>query len=424
MSRALLDELQWRGLVHQSSGADGLAEHLEAGRRTLYCGFDPTADSLHIGSLVPLLTLRRFQLAGHRPIALVGGATGLIGDPSFKAAERSLNEREVVAGWVERIREQVGRFVELGGDAGIVVNNLDWTGGMDVVHFLRDVGKHFSVNEMVRKESVRARLEREGSGISYTEFSYMLLQSYDYVELARRHECTLQIGGSDQWGNITAGMDLCRRMLGRQVHALTLPLVTKADGTKFGKTEAGTVWLDGRRTSPYSFYQFWLNSADADVGRFLRYFTFLSREEIEALDASLTEAPERREAQRALAREVTRTVHGDDGLGSAERITEALFSGALESLDGGDLAQLELDGLPSTVAPDRSLRIGEALVGVGLAKSNSAAMQLVRSGAVSVNGAAVAEPGAELASFPVLPGGYLLLRRGKRHWGLVRLAAA
>ncbi len=419
---SLLAELRWRGLINQTSEPAALEDHLAAGSRTLYAGFDPTADSLHIGSLVPLLALRRFQLAGHRPIALVGGATGLIGDPSFKAAERALNEGDIVAGWVERIREQVSAFIDLDGNAaGLVVDNLDWTRSLDVITFLRDIGKHFSVNEMVRKEAVRARLEREDSGISFAEFSYGLLQSYDYVELARRYDCSLQIGGSDQWGNITAGMDLVRRMLGRHVHALTLPLVTKADGSKFGKTESGTVWLDARRTSPYSFYQFWINAADADVGRFLRLFTFLSREEIEALDQAVDEAPEQRLAQRALAQAVTRLVHGDAGLASSERITEALFSGAIDQLAAADLDQLAQDGLPSAeIAPNA--KVGAVLVALDLARSNSQAMQLIKSGAVTINGASVAAVDATVDGIAPLPGGYLLARRGKRNWGLARLA--
>ena len=423
MTETLLDDLHWRGLIHQSTDRDALDRHLREGPRVLYCGFDPTADSLHIGSLVPLLTLRRFQLAGHRPIALVGGATGLIGDPSFKASERALNEADLVGAWVGRLRSQVSAFLDL--DAGArVVDNLDWTRGQDLIGFLRDVGKHFSVNEMIRKESVRERLDREGSGISYTEFSYMLLQSFDYVELARQYGCTLQIGGSDQWGNITAGMDLVRRMLGHSVHALTMPLVTKADGTKFGKTETGTVWLDARRTSPYSFHQFWLNTADADVGRFLRLFTFLDRGAIEALERSLVEAPQHRAAQHALADEVTMLVHGEEALQSAQRIGQALFSGAIDALDADDLEQLAQDGLPTLEAPDTTMRIGEVLTALELARSNSAAMQLVKSGAVSVNGHAVAEVATTLGDFGTLPGGFLLLRRGKRHWGMVKLAAS
>ncbi|MEL0306094.1 MAG: tyrosine--tRNA ligase, partial [Halieaceae bacterium] len=274
MSNNLIADLRARGLVFQVAGEDALETWLSAAPRTLYCGFDPTADSLHIGSLVPLLVLRRFQEAGHRPIALVGGATGLIGDPSFKAAERQLNTPEVVAGWVDRIREQVSQFIDFDcADPALVVNNLDWTQGLDVLSFLRDVGKHFSVNNMIGKESVKQRLDREGAGISFTEFSYMILQSLDFAELYRQYGCGLQIGGSDQWGNITGGIDLTRRLHGEQVFGLTLPLVTKSDGTKFGKTESGTIWLDAAKTSPYAFYQFWLGTADADVYRFLRYFT-------------------------------------------------------------------------------------------------------------------------------------------------------
>ena len=422
MTQALIEDLQWRGLINQASDLDLLGARLDEGSCVLYCGFDPTADSLHIGSLVPLLTLKRFQDAGHAPIALVGGATGLIGDPSFKADERSLNEREVVEGWVARLRSQVSNFIDL--DAGgRVADNLEWTQGLDVISFLRDVGKHFSVNDMMRKEMVRERLANEGQGISFTEFSYMLLQSLDFVELSRRFDCMLQIGGSDQWGNITAGMELTRRMLGKQVHAMTLPLVTKADGTKFGKTETGTVWLDARRTSPYAFYQFWLNSADADVSALLRYFTFLSREEIEALDLRTAEAPQERAGQRALAESVTRLVHGDGALASAQRISEALFSGSIGALQAGDLAQLAQDGLPSADGGMEGLKVGQALCALGLAKSNSAAMQLIKSGAVSINGQAVANASAEVASFVALDGGYRLIRRGKRNWGLLTAGA-
>ena len=350
----LIADLQARGLIAQMTGDGELAEHLSSGCRTLYCGFDPTADSLHIGSLVPLLALRRFQQAGHKPIALVGGATGLIGDPSFKSQERKLNTSDVVTSWVERIRAQVSRFVDF--DAGErsaeVVNNLDWIGKIDMLSFLRDVGKHFSVNNMVNKESVKQRLDREGAGISYTEFTYMLLQSYDFAELNRLHDCTLQIGGSDQWGNITGGIDLTRRLNGKQVFGVTLPLVTKSDGTKFGKTETGTIWLDPAKTSPYAFYQFWLNAADADVYNFLRYFTFLSIEEIEAIEITDSEIQGRKTAQGILAREVTRLIHGETGLEAAERITEVLFSGdpsgGLESLTENDLEQLKQDGMPAS----------------------------------------------------------------------------
>ena len=349
MSSDVLAELRERGLIFQVAGEDAIEQWLAAEPRTLYCGFDPTADSLHIGSLVPLLVLRRFQTSGHRPIALVGGATGLIGDPSFKASERQLNTPEVVAGWVDKLRQQVSQFIHFeGSNAALVANNLDWTQGLDVLGFLRDVGKHFSVNNMIGKESVRQRLDREGAGISFTEFSYMILQSLDFAELYRQHGCGLQIGGSDQWGNITGGIDLTRRLHGAQVFGLTLPLVTKSDGTKFGKTESGTIWLDATKTSPYAFYQFWLGTADADVYRFLRYFTFLSLFDIEAVERADSERSGRPEAQRLLAQEVTRLVHGDEGLTAAERITEALFSGDPSALAEPDLAQLALDGLPAS----------------------------------------------------------------------------
>ena len=349
MSSDVLAELRERGLIFQVAGEDAIEQWLAAEPRTLYCGFDPTADSLHIGSLVPLLVLRRFQASGHRPIALVGGATGLIGDPSFKASERQLNTPDVVAGWVDKLRQQVSQFIDFEGpNAALVANNLDWTQGLDVLGFLRDVGKHFSVNNMIGKESVRQRLDREGAGISFTEFSYMILQSLDFAELYRQHGCGLQIGGSDQWGNITGGIDLTRRLHGAQVFGLTLPLVTKSDGTKFGKTESGTIWLDANKTSPYAFYQFWLGTADADVYRFLRYFTFLSLSDIEAVERADGERSGRPEAQRLLAQEVTRLVHGDEGLSAAERITEALFSGDPSALAEPDLAQLALDGLPAS----------------------------------------------------------------------------
>ena len=357
MSGSPIAELERRQLIAQVSDRADLDSHLESGSRTVYCGFDPTADSLHIGNLVPLLTLRRFQLFGHRPIALVGGATGLIGDPSFKGAERALNDRATVERWVTSIRDQVSRFVDFSGNNGaIVVDNLEWTRNLDVISFLRDIGKHFSVNAMMQKDSVRSRLTQRESGISFTEFSYTLLQSMDYKQLAERYNCTLQIGGSDQWGNITAGMDLVRRTLAKECHALTVPLITKADGTKFGKSETGSVWLDASKTSPYAFYQFWFNTADADVLRYLRAFTFVDVEEISGLTRTVTEDPGKREAQVRLAREVTRLVHGDDGVRSAERISSVLFGGAIRDLTEADLRQLELDGLSTSVADEPELR--------------------------------------------------------------------
>lgn len=348
--KSLIEDLRARGLIAQTTADQELIEHLTGTSRALYCGFDPTADSLHIGSLVPLLTLRRFQLAGHKPLALVGGATGLIGDPSFKAEERKLNTPDVVSSWVGRIKAQVSRFIEFdcGDNSAEVVNNLDWIAGMDVLSFLRDIGKHFPVNQMIKKESVKQRIEREGEGISFTEFTYMILQSLDFAELYKARQCTLQIGGSDQWGNITGGVELTRRRYSGQVYGLTLPLVTKSDGTKFGKTESGTIWLDPAKTSPYAFYQFWLNTADADVYKFLRYFTFLSVADIEQIEQSDREADGRPEGQGILAHEVTRLIHGDEGLEAATRITEAMFSGDASLLSEQDLEQLKLDGLPST----------------------------------------------------------------------------
>lgn len=344
----LLEDLKARGLVAQMTSEAELEQHLNEGSVTLYCGFDPTADSLHIGSLVPLLALQRFQRFGHKPLALVGGATGLIGDPSFKAQERKLNDDETVAGWVEKLRAQVSAFIDFdcGANRAEVVNNLDWTRGMDILTFLRDVGKHFSVNQMIARESVKQRINREGEGISFTEFTYSILQSYDFQVLNSSHNCTLQIGGSDQWGNITGGTELTRRVNGNRVFGLTLPLITKSDGTKFGKTESGTIWLSANKTSPYAFYQFWLQTADADVYRFLKYFTFLSVEEIDELEKEDAERAGRPEAQAVLAREVTQLVHGEEGLAAAQRITDALFSGDATSLSQNDYEQIAQDGLP------------------------------------------------------------------------------
>ncbi|WP_018016195.1 tyrosine--tRNA ligase [Teredinibacter turnerae] len=390
-SNELLEDLQARGLVAQMTGDDALHAWLEQ-PRTLYCGFDPTADSLHIGSLVPLLTLKRFQMAGHKPLALVGGATGLIGDPSFKAQERKLNTPDIVAGWVDKLRGQVSQFIEFdcGENAAEVVNNLDWIGQINVLDFLRDVGKHFSINNMVQKESVKQRLDREGEGISFTEFTYMILQSYDFAELYKQYDCTLQIGGSDQWGNITGGTDLTRRLHGGQVFGLTLPLVTKSDGTKFGKTETGTIWLDPAKTSPYAFYQFWLNTADADVYKFLRYFTFLSVAEINAIEDTDKAAEGRPQAQGILAEEVTRLVHGDEGLAAAQRITQAMFSGDLADLSETDLEQLALDGLPSGDLPsdyaDKPLT--SLLAECGMVKAAREAKDALGRKAVFINGTA------------------------------------
>ncbi len=420
MPASPIPELERRQLVAQVSDLADLDSHLEGGSRTLYCGFDPTADSLHIGNLVPLLMLRRFQLFGHRPIALVGGATGLIGDPSFKGVERALNDRATVERWVTSIRDQVSKFVDFSGNNGaIVVDNLEWTRGLDVISFLRDIGKHFSVNAMMQKDSVRSRLTQRESGISFTEFSYTLLQSMDYKQLSERYNCTLQIGGSDQWGNITAGMDLVRRTLGKECHALTVPLITKADGTKFGKSEAGSVWLDASKTSPYAFYQFWFNSADADVVRYLQAFTFVDVEEIFGLGRLVTEDPGKREAQVRLAREVTRLVHGDDAVRSAERISSVLFSGAISDLTEADLRQLELDGLSTSVADESECGVVSLLAATPLASSRGAARKLIQSGGIQINGATIEDCDATLSRQSALFGRFHLVRRGKRTWHLV-----
>ena len=386
----LIEQLRQRGLIAQISGDSELAEHLDQ-PRTVYCGFDPTADSLHLGHLVPLLVLKRFQEAGHRPIALVGGATGMIGDPSFKADERQLNTPDVIAGWADKIKSQVSQFIDFdcGDNSALVANNLDWTAQMSALDFLRDVGKHFSVNNMIAKESVKQRIDREGSGISFTEFSYSLLQGLDFAELNRRHDCTLQVGGSDQWGNIISGIDLSRRQNKSQCFALTVPLITKADGTKFGKTEAGALWLDANKTSPYSFYQFWLNVADADVYKFLRYFTFLPLEEIDAIEAADAAADGRPQAQAVLAREATKLVHGDEGLNGALRITEALFSGDPDALSEQDFQQLRQDGLPSSVLGDKGLQdipLTHLLTECGMAKAGREVKDALGRNSVFVNG--------------------------------------
>jgi len=426
MSESVTDiivNLQDRDLLVQLAGGEDVREHLISGLRTVYCGFDPSAESLHVGSMVPLLVLRRFQMAGHQPIALIGGATGLIGDPSFKSSERSLNSAELVESWVERLKPQLSQFLDFdcGSNSAILVNNLDWTRSYDVLGFLRDVGKHFSVNAMIHKESVRQRIDREGEGISFTEFSYMLLQSLDFSELNKRYNCTVQVGGSDQWGNITGGIDLTRRMYQRHVYGVTTPLVTKADGSKFGKTEAGTVWISPTKTSPYAFYQFWLNVADADVYKFLRFFTFLSSQEIEEIFHSDREAQGRPEAQGILAREATKLVHGEEGFTAAARISQALFSGDIGSLTETDLAQLELDGLPCTQFEVQPVSIVDALVRTDLAKSNKMAREFIGNNAVSVNGDVISEANAKLSASQALHGKFLVLKRGKKLFHLVKL---
>ena len=431
MTAALIEDLKARGLLNQATADEELIQHLEEQSRTLYCGFDPTADSLHIGSLVPLLMLKRFQLAGHKPVALVGGATGLIGDPSFKAQERKLNGPDVVANWVDKLKAQVSQFIDFdcGNNSAGVVNNLDWVGEMSVLDFLRDVGKHFSVNNMIQKESVKQRIEREGSGISFTEFTYMLLQSYDFAELAQRDNCTLQIGGSDQWGNIVGGVDLARRMYSKQTFGLTMPLVTKSDGTKFGKTESGTIWLDASKTSPYAFYQFWMNTADADAYKFLRYFTFLPVEKVSEIEAADAEIQGRKTAQPILAEEVTRLVHGEDALASARRITQTLFSGDLAELSENELEQIKLDGLPSSdLALDglSEIPMTSLFADCGMVKAGREVKDALGRNAVLINGDAKGMEDnmkcAEVfAADKALFGRFFLVKLGKKKYHLFEM---
>ena len=415
----VLEEFAWRGLISQSTDRKRLAQHLGAGSKTIYCGFDPTADSLHIGSLVPLLALRRFQECKHRPIVLLGGATGLIGDPSGRDNERPLVSRDTILHRTDLLKAQVSAFLDLHGEyAAEVVNNLSWTEDLDVITFMRDIGKHFSVNAMIQRDSVRTRIKREGEGISFTEFSYMLLQSLDFLELAKTRFCSLQIGGNDQWGNIVSGVDLVRRNLGTEVHALTLPLVTKADGTKFGKTSSGAVWLDKQKTSPYSFYQYWLNIADEDVTKFLRYFTFLSEEEILESERVMKRRPYERLAQRLLADNVTDIVHGRELRISAQTVASALFKGDVRDLDETDIQQLELDGLELF-----QINPGEGLLAImadsGMVKSKGEARNLVKSGGVSLNGEVVNDDKQCLEIKDALYGRYFFLRRGKKVYKLL-----
>ncbi|BBF84799.1 tyrosyl-tRNA synthetase [Aquitalea magnusonii] len=421
---SLIEDLEARGLIAQTTDAAALSELLAKEQVTLYCGFDPTADSLHIGSLVPILMLKRFQLAGHRPIALVGGATGMIGDPSFKATERKLNTPDVIEGWVDKIRAQVSPFLSFEGEnAAVMANNYDWFGGMGALEFLRDIGKHFSVNAMIKKEAVQQRINRDDQGISYTEFSYSLLQGYDFSELNRRLGCKLQIGGSDQWGNITAGTDLTRRLNQQQVFGLTMPLVTKSDGTKFGKTESGTIWLDARKTSPYAFYQFWLGTADADVYKFLRYFSFLSVAEIAAIEEADKAREGKPEAQRILAEQVTELVHGKAALAAAQRITHSLFSNDLSSLTEDDFAQLAQDGLPHFVLNISEDSLIDAVANGGLAKSKSEARTFIQSGAVSINGNKADSIEHRFTADDRLFGRFSLLKRGKKNYALIEWQA-
>ena len=417
----IVDELRWRGLIALSTDEDALRKAFADGPVTFYCGFDPTAVSLHLGNLVQILTMRRIQDAGNLPLGLVGGATGLIGDPKPNA-ERVLNDPETVAAWVERLRGQISRFLDFEGEyAARMVNNLDWTSGMSAISLLRDVGKYFRVNNMIAKEAVARRLNSD-AGISYTEFSYQILQGMDYLELNRRYGCVLQTGGSDQWGNLTAGTDLIRKAEGKSVHALATPLIVKADGTKFGKTESGTVWLDPELTTPYAFYQFWLNADDRDVPTFLRIFSFRSKEEVEELERESAERPAARLAQRALAEELTTLVHGAEQYERAVAASKALFG-------QGDLADLEAPTLAAALAEVPKAEVAELLpivdllVATGLSASRSAARRTVKEGGAYLNNTKVTDEEAAPAADDLLHGRWLVLRRGKRNLAAVELTS-
>jgi tyrosyl-tRNA synthetase len=422
---AVLDDLEWRGMIADHTDLAALRQAMAAGPMTFYGGFDPTAPSLHFGNLVLLLTMRRLQLAGHRPIGLVGGATGLVGDPSGRTSERTLNSPEVVEGWVERIRSQVQRYLSFEGDnAAIVVNNLDWTGEMSAIAWLRDIGKHFSVSRMLAKEAVSARLE--AGGISYTEFSYQVMQALDFLELYRRHGCTLQLGGSDQWGNLTAGVDLIRRAEGETAHALATPLITRPDGEKFGKSTGSTLWLDPSLTTPFAFYQWFVNTDDAVVGTYLRVFSFRSRADLEALESAAAAHPQGREAQRALAAEVTELVHGADAAAAAARASEALFGqGDLGALDASTLEAAFAD-LPRAPLPgaDGMPSVLELLVASGLSESRGQARRVLAEGGAYVNNERVSDPNAVPTRDDLLADRWLLLRRGKRNLAVAEVERA
>ncbi len=417
------DDLKWRGLVYQTT-SEQLPDWLNAGRRTLYAGFDPTADSLHVGSLLPLLMLRRFQRAGHRPIAVVGGATGMIGDPSGKSDERQLLSPEALLANVAGIERQMQQFLDFGTNGAMLVNNADWLGRMTYVEFLRDVGKNFPVNVMMAKDSIKNRLEREDAGISYTEFSYMLLQAFDFVHLFRTHGCELQIGGSDQWGNITAGIDLARRMAGVHLYGMTSPLLLKSDGSKMGKTESGAIWLDPKRTSPYAFYQYWINVADDDAGTCLRFLTELSREQIEELDRQRQAQPAARESQRELARHLTRLVHGDAGLAKAEVATAIFFGAEIANHSDADLLQIFADvpsiKLPRSALDGAGLLLVDALVESTLAKSKAEARRTIEQGGAYVNNRRQDSADARLTPRDLVSDSMIVLRAGKKKYALLQ----
>ncbi|SDN04237.1 tyrosine--tRNA ligase [Sediminibacillus halophilus] len=419
----ILEDLQMRGLVQQTTDEEGLKKHLEENVVTLYCGFDPTADSLHIGHLLPVIMLKRFQLAGHRPIALIGGGTGMIGDPSGRSTERTLNEAEVVKGFSEKIKQQLAKLLnfEQGENAAAARDNFEWLSKMTIIDFLRDTGKHFGINYMLAKESVESRIQ---NGISFTEFSYMILQSLDFQNLYEKENCTLQIGGSDQWGNITAGMELIRRTredeeTEAKVFGLTMPLITKADGTKFGKTAGGAVWLDPDKTSPYEFYQFWINTDDRDVMKFLKYFTFMEQEELQSLEKELETAPEKRTAHTRLAEEMTEMVHGNDALDQAKRISSALFNGDIKSLNAEEIEQGFKD-VPSYTKTKEDANIVELLVEAGISSSKRQAREDVKNGAIYINGDRQQDLDKAIGAEDRIDDRFTIIRRGKKKYFLIR----
>lgn len=412
----IIPDLQFRGLIYQATDLNGLAARLAAGPIALYNGFDPTADSLTVGNLVPILLLRRFQLAGHKVIALAGGGTGLIGDPSGKAEERQLNASDVVAEWTEQVKTQLARFLEFDGpNPAIAVNNYDWLSQLAAIDFMRDIGKHFPISSMLAKDSVASRLE---AGISYTEFSYMVLQAYDFLVLNKEYGCELQTGGSDQWGNITAGTDLIRRAAGRRVFGLTCPLVTKADGSKFGKTEAGTVWLDAAKTSAYQFYQFWINAEDQKVVEYLKAYTFLAQDAILQLAETVRDRPDRREAQRTLAAQVTTLVHGADAAHRAERISHALFYGAFQDLSEAEILE-GFGDVPTHAMGSGELGLIDLLVAAGVSSSKRQARQDVQNGSIYINGERCTDLARRMRRQESLHGQYWIVRRGKKQYTLV-----
>lgn len=422
----IIKDLEARGLVQQFTDEEGLKKHLNTNIVTLYCGFDPTADSLHIGHLVPALMLKRFQLAGHRPIALIGGGTGMIGDPSGRSDERQLNDEATVDHFSQQIEKQLAQILDFDKDknGAVARNNKEWLGTLTLIEFLRDTGKHFGVNYMLAKDSVQSRLE---NGISFTEFTYMILQSYDFMNLFDKENCTLQIGGSDQWGNITAGMELIRRTRKEgeeaKVFGLTVPLITKADGTKFGKTAGGAVWLDKDKTSPYEFYQFWINTDDRDVIKFIKYFTFLDMEEIAVLEQSVLEAPEKRLAHIRLAEELTVLVHGEEALAQAQHITAALFSGDIKSLTGDEIKQGFKD-VPTSVLKRDEQTLVDLLVDAEIAKSKRQAREDIQNGAIYVNGERNQALDYVLLDDDIIDGKYTIIRRGKKKYFMIQFTGA